>query len=156
MVKINPFGGNHRGDWETPQELFDKLNEEFHFTLDVCADASNTKCGDRYLSKEDGIVSWIGNKCFMNPPYYDLGKWMKRAYEESRQPNTIVVCLVPPSTDTKWFHKYCTLGEVRFLSRRIQFLDASKKPIQGNPKGSMIVIFGENIKPKMVCWDLKW
>lgn len=23
--------------WETPQELFDSLNQEFHFDLDVCA-----------------------------------------------------------------------------------------------------------------------
>ena len=23
--------------WETPQEFFDKLNQEFHFNLDVCA-----------------------------------------------------------------------------------------------------------------------
>ena len=25
-----------RTDWETPKALFDKLNEEFHFTLDFC------------------------------------------------------------------------------------------------------------------------
>lgn len=24
-------------EWETPQELYDALNEEFHFTLDPCA-----------------------------------------------------------------------------------------------------------------------
>ncbi len=24
-------------DWETPQELFDYLNKEFHFTLDAAA-----------------------------------------------------------------------------------------------------------------------
>lgn len=26
-------------EWETPQDLFDQLNDEFHFTLDVCATA---------------------------------------------------------------------------------------------------------------------
>ena len=30
--------------WSTPQDLFDKLDKEFHFTLDVCADRSNHKC----------------------------------------------------------------------------------------------------------------
>lgn len=30
-------------EWETPQDLFDKLNEEFHFSLDVCATPENTK-----------------------------------------------------------------------------------------------------------------
>lgn len=24
-------------EWETPQDFFDELNKEFHFTLDVCA-----------------------------------------------------------------------------------------------------------------------
>ena len=23
-------------EWETPQDFFDKLDSEFHFTLDVC------------------------------------------------------------------------------------------------------------------------
>ena len=31
-------------DWETPQELFDRLNAEFHFTLDAAADERNHKC----------------------------------------------------------------------------------------------------------------
>lgn len=26
-------------DWATPQDFFDKLDEEFHFDLDPCADA---------------------------------------------------------------------------------------------------------------------
>lgn len=31
-------------DWATPQDFFDKLDEEFHFDLDPCADAENAKC----------------------------------------------------------------------------------------------------------------
>lgn len=27
--------------WSTPQDFYDKLNEEFHFTLDPCADEHN-------------------------------------------------------------------------------------------------------------------
>ena len=30
--------------WATPQDFFDKLNEEFQFTLDPCATADNHKC----------------------------------------------------------------------------------------------------------------
>ncbi len=30
--------------WETPQDLFDKLDTEFHFNLDVCALPENAKC----------------------------------------------------------------------------------------------------------------
>ena len=30
--------------WSTPQDFFDALNSIFNFTLDVCANAENTKC----------------------------------------------------------------------------------------------------------------
>ena len=31
-------------DWSTPQDLFDELDAEFHFTLDVCASDWNATC----------------------------------------------------------------------------------------------------------------
>lgn len=37
--------------WETPQDFFDKLNEEFHFTLDACATKENAKCENFSLLK---------------------------------------------------------------------------------------------------------
>lgn len=41
--------------WATPQDFFDKLNEEFHFTLDPCATKETAKC-ERYFTKEqDGL-----------------------------------------------------------------------------------------------------
>ena len=52
--------------WATPQDFFDKLNEEFDFTLDPCADASNHKC-DRYFDRtQDGLKQkWGGGReCF--------------------------------------------------------------------------------------------
>ena len=30
--------------WATPQDFFDKLNDEFHFTLDAAASPDNAKC----------------------------------------------------------------------------------------------------------------
>lgn len=41
--------------WETPQDLFDKLNNEFHFTLDVCATPENAKCDSFYTKEQDGL-----------------------------------------------------------------------------------------------------
>ena len=32
-----------RQDWTTPQDLFDKLDKEFHFEWDLAASAENTK-----------------------------------------------------------------------------------------------------------------
>lgn len=48
-------------EWETPQDLFDKLNEIYHFDMDVCATEQNAKC-DRFFDKaQDGLKkSWGG------------------------------------------------------------------------------------------------
>lgn len=39
-------------DWETPHDFFDKIDNEFHFTLDACANEMNHKC-DKYFSESD-------------------------------------------------------------------------------------------------------
>lgn len=118
-------------DWETPQPLFDRLNERYHFGLDVCASAKNAKCA-RYFDREtDGLKqSWTG-RCWMNPPYgREIGK--------KRQ--GLVVCLLPARTDTAWFHDYCLKGQYTFLRGRLKFGNAKNSA----PFPSMIVIFGGN------------
>lgn len=126
-------------DWHTPQELFDELDSEFHFNLDPCADDNNHKC-DKYFTKEqDGLSqSWGGYNVFCNPPYgREIGKWVKKSYEESQKPNTQVVMLIPSRTDTKWFHDYIYgKSEIRFIKGRLRFSNS-----KGNaPFPSMIVI----------------
>ena len=39
---------SNKDDWETPQSLFDQLDEEFHFTLDAAglAESLNARGGD--------------------------------------------------------------------------------------------------------------
>jgi phage N-6-adenine-methyltransferase len=44
-------------EWETPQSLFDELDKEFHFTLDVAANEKNAKCVD-YLDKSKNGLNW--------------------------------------------------------------------------------------------------
>lgn len=51
-------------EWETPQDLFDRLNEEFDFTLDACADESNAKCMLYFDKAQDGLKrDWGGTEC---------------------------------------------------------------------------------------------
>lgn len=72
--------------WATPQEWFDYLNLEFGFTLDPCCWPETAKCKRYYTPDTDGLAqSWQDERVFMNPPYgKELGKWMKKAYEEAR------------------------------------------------------------------------
>lgn len=72
-------------EWETPQDLFDKLDQEFNFTLDPCATDENAKCDRYYTIKEDGLKqSWKGETVFCNPPYgRQIKDWVKKCYTES-------------------------------------------------------------------------
>lgn len=52
--------------WETPQELFDKLDKEFNFTLDPCSTHQNAKCKKHYTMEENGLSkSWGGGRQFL-------------------------------------------------------------------------------------------
>lgn len=47
--------------WETPKELFDKLNREYNFTLDVCAIHKNAKCKKYFTPQQNGLKqNWGG------------------------------------------------------------------------------------------------
>lgn len=108
--------------WGTPQDLFDELDAEFHFDLDVCALPENAKCERYYTPEQDGLVQEWAGTCWCNPPYgRQIGKWVKKASECG----TTVVMLVPARTDTKWFHDYIYgKAEVRFLRGRLHFVSA--------------------------------
>lgn len=123
-------------EWATPQWLFDELDREFHFTLDVCATADNAKCKRFFTKKQDALLQdWSGETCWMNPPYgRTMGQWMEKAALS----NTIVVCLLPVRTDTKWFHRWVYgKAETRFIEGRLIFEGAQNSA----PFPSMIVIF---------------
>lgn len=54
----------------TPQYFYDRLNEEFDFTLDPCATHENHKCEKYYTQEQDGLVQSRDNEIvFCNPPY---------------------------------------------------------------------------------------
>lgn len=123
--------------WSTPQYLFDSLNAEFHFDLDVCATSENAKCKKFYTKEVNGLLQpWRGN-VWCNPPYgRDISKWIQKAIDSS----TLVVMLLPARTDTKWFHEYIYgKAEIRFIKGRLKFGDSLiSAPF---PFPSMVVIF---------------
>ena len=69
--------------WSTPPELYKVLDDEFHFTLDVCATPSNAKCDRFFTLADDGLKqSWLGEVCWMNPPYgRKIDLWMQKAVQ---------------------------------------------------------------------------
>lgn len=127
--------------WETPQSFYDELDKEFQFTLDPCATPENAKCEMFFTKEMNGLTqNWEGNSVFCNPPYgKEIGKWVKKAYEESKKINTTVVMLIPARTDTAYFHDYIyhKAKEIRFVKGRLKFGQSKNAA----PFPSMVVVF---------------
>ena len=145
---------SEKTNWETPQELFDRLNAEFHFTLDAAADDLNHKLPHYYTLETNGLdQDWGGERVFCNPPYgdKDTGVWTQKCWEQAQKPNTLVVLLIPARTDRKSFHDFIYEKpgvEIRFLKGRLKFED--KGQAMGTaPFPSMLCIF-QNIKEETI------
>ena len=126
--------------WATPNDFFDKLNDEFRFTLDPCSTHENAKCYKHFTEEENGLLQDWGNEVvFCNPPYgRQIKDWVKKSYEESQKGNTTVVMLIPARTDTIYFHEYIYhKAEIRFIKGRLKFGNAKNSA----PFPSMVVIF---------------
>lgn len=151
MVSKTLFS-SETSDWQTPLELYKKLDVEFNFDLDPCTTKDNPLGTPFYYSLDsfnDGLkLNWFGS-VYINPPYNkEITKWLAKAYHEfttSQRVNSIVF-LLPARTDTKWFHKYIYNNasekfyswiDVRFLKGRLTFVGATNPA----PFPSMIVIF---------------
>jgi phage N-6-adenine-methyltransferase len=131
--------------WETPADLFEVLDREFAFELDVCALPGTAKCGRYYNPEQDGLSQpWHGS-CWMNPPYdRTIAAWIEKACRSSHEGAT-VVALLPVHTETGWWWNYCRHAEIRFLRGRLHFSNAPTSA----PFASAIVVFGH---PAQVIW----
>ena len=126
-------------EWETPKDLFQKLDDEFRFDLDVCATPENAKCKRFFTKEQDGLKQEWKGTCWMNPPYgRQISLWVKKALDSARGGAT-VVCLLPSRTDTQWWHSYVIAHavEVRFIKGRLKFGDSKNSA----PFPSAVVVF---------------
>jgi phage N-6-adenine-methyltransferase len=124
--------------WMTPKAFYDTLNNEFNFNHDPCP--IDWKEGDT-----DGLTTEWGTSTFVNPPYSNTAKWIKKASDESKK-GKIVVMLINAVTDTKAFHEYIyNKAEIRFIKGRLTFINPLRpEKRQPNVKASMVVVFRNN------------
>lgn len=118
---------SNKTDWETPQDLFDRLNRKYNFTWDLAASDTNAKCSNYLTIAENSLnVNWskLQGNLFLNPPYgRDVKWWVKKAYESSlAKTNGAIVLLIPSRTDTSYWHDYILQkAEIQFLRGRVKF-----------------------------------
>ena len=119
---------SQRLDWQTPKAVYDALNKEFMFDFDPCP----------HNPDFNGLMTSWKYRNFVNPPYgREIGKWLKKGYEEAQQGKRVVF-LIPSRTDTRWWHDYVMKAkEIRFIKGRLKFDNATNSA----PFPSAIVIF---------------
>lgn len=138
-------------EWETPEDLFKNLDKDFHFTLDPAATHKNHKCPKYFTVKENGLThSWQGETVFLNPPYgRDIGKWVEKAYLESKLDNNKKVLLIPARTDTKYFSEYCSMAaRLYFIQGRLKFSNSKNSA----PFPSVVVVFEDAKSGRHNCF----
>jgi len=126
--------------WETPQDLFDKLNSVFNFETDVCAVPETAKCNTYFTPEIDGLKQEWKGVCWMNPPYgREQVKWIEKASKE----NATTVCLIPARPDTKVWHEtiFKKAKAVCFIKGRLKF-GGSK---DSAPFPSALIVFGDKL-----------
>lgn len=153
--KLNgDYGGSktpldQRDLWRTPPAIFASLDAEFCFQLDAAAAPHNALCR-KFITAEQNTLEtpWadylnVPGYVWLNPPYSDITPFVKKAAAESA--NQIgTVMLVPADTSVGWFKEAIqTASEVRFITAgRLAFINpVSGKPVSGNNKGSMLIIW---------------
>lgn len=146
-------------NWETPDDLYSKLNGTYSFVLDAAASVGNAKCpnyfGDGGVASDALVADWQpwlnkGN-IWLNPPYSrplqsqfvtkalsEIRKFDLLADDDKLYPSPHIVCLLPARTDTKLFHDVIwPHAQVQFLRGRLKFKGATNSA----PFPSMIVVF---------------
>lgn len=147
-------------EWRTPEDLFSRLDQEFHFTLDVASTKENALYEKYFTINEDGLTqSWKGEIVWCNPPYgRGVKYWTKKCYDETRNGCPLVVMLIPCRPDAIYFHDFIMnkASEVRFVRGRVNFKTPEGLSTTKAPFPSMIVIF-ENGKTdtKFSSFNLK-
>jgi len=142
-------------DCGTPWDLFDVLNAEFHFTIDVASSHHNTKLHRHFTREDDGLAqSWNNERVWCNPPYSDLRTWVKKAWDESDETQLIVMLLPSNRTEQPWWHELVepfrdlpdrkNYFTTRFIRGRVKFVkpgDVKPRPDSRPPFGSVLLIW---------------
>ena len=94
MANIQACLSSKTDNWATPQDFFDKLNEEFHFTLDPCANKENHKCDLFYTKEQDGLTKDWGGTWFS--AILRMGKRLRTGFatltSSHRNPTLLLLC----------------------------------------------------------------
>lgn len=149
----------------TPTEFMANIYTAFgEIDLDPCGHHLSPVVARRRIMLSEGgdglTDEWSGKIAFMNPPFSELLKWLRRAHDQWRAGNIqTVICLVPVRTDSALFHNGLSAdADIYLLQGRIAFLDLHGNR-QPTPFSLMVLTLGATANQKAYfakevagCW----
>lgn len=119
-------------NWKTPRAAYQMLDAEFNFDFDPCPPNAHF----------DGLAGSWKQSNYVNPPFKDIAKWVRKGFEQWELGKTVVF-LIPARTCTAWWHDYVMkASEIRFIRRRLKYEGAKFNA----PFPSCVVIFNGETK----------
>ncbi len=129
---MGEFYKSDSDEFTTPDHIFLKLHQEFHFTLDAAATSGNAKLPHYFTKEQDALKqSWSAHRVFCNPPYSrghvkdfvlkalcECHSWGLR---DDAEPCELAVLLIPTYTERAWYAANRKYFETRFITNRIKF-----------------------------------
>jgi len=167
MMTISPSDKALRQEWRTPQDLWEVMNQEWRFQIDVAAAEDNALVINYIDKKTDALskdVQWIGKitpygitrghtRAYCNPGFRNPLPWVQKAYDEvEHHPSGVVVVMGRVAPSTGWW-AFCaeTADEIRLLTPRPQFIPPPGIPSSSNAQENCLIVFRP--KPYMQMSD---
>lgn len=151
-------------DRGTDPAEFAKLDDRFHFTVDVAASPHNARCERFWTVEDNGLEqSWTGQRVWCNPPYSNIRPWVEKAWKERVRGSwnvyrDLIVMLLPANrTEQAWWQELVEgrrdggTGETADYRFRTEFLPGRMRFIA--PGADRI---GPNERPPFGCVLLIW
>ena len=115
-MKIQACLSSITDEWATPKFIYSQAMAKGMF--DPCPLGGQI----------DGLAIEWGESNFVNPPYSQLKKWIKKSIEEHEKGRDVIM-LIPARTDTKAFRMLFEYGcDITFITGRLRFNEAKTAP----------------------------
>ena len=147
MTSETFYAGKRSDEWQTPQELFERLNKQYKFDLDLAASESNTKCKN-FFSKDNSYLNsvLVGQpNAWMNPPFslaYEFFKKVGIDFTSQDNVDATAVCIYKASNmeSSVWQEQILPKASwVLVLKRRTNYVDPEQSERDSAPFGSALI-----------------
>lgn len=152
--------GKSYQDYGTPQDLLEAIYATFWFdafTVDLAASEENAICSAYYDKAIDSLtIPWgdalrkPGSWGWLNPPYGQIPRWIKKTHHEAELSGAHIMVLVPASTGSNWWRDHVhNHARVMLLNGRVVF----KGHTSPYPKDCALLMYGSTITPGYEVWS---